>query len=94
LNGGFIEFAARVVAEPDQEFVESLRVRTPRVTRGDAIQYKRCDDSPSIIALSRSRFANDDCRRPHSPTLRRRLLEGKRLTVRLGQQLIRHIIIR
>ena len=82
LNGGFIELAFRVVAEPDQELVESLRVRTPRVTGGDAIQYKRCDDSPSIIALSPSRFANDDCRRAHSPTLRRCLLEGKRLTVR------------
>ena len=63
LNGGFIELAFRVVAEPDQELVESLRVRTPRVTGGDAIQYKRRDDSPSIIALSPSRFANDDCRR-------------------------------
>src|SRR6185369_8787773 len=51
LNGGFIEFAARVVAEPDQELVESLRVRTPRVTRGDAIQHQRGDDSPGIIAL-------------------------------------------
>src|SRR6185369_5320900 len=82
LNGGLIELAFGVVAEPDQELVESLRVRTPRVTGGDAIQYKRRDDSPSIIALSPSRFANDDCRGAHSPTLRRCLLEGKRLTVR------------
>ena len=50
LNGGFVELAAGIVAEPDQELVQSLRVRTTRVTGGDAIQYQRCDDSPTIVA--------------------------------------------
>jgi hypothetical protein len=38
----------------------SLGVCTPRVARGEALQYKRCDDSPSIIALSPSRSADHD----------------------------------
>src|ERR1019366_5454212 len=60
LNGGFVELAARVVLEPDQEFVESLRVRATRVTGGEAIQYQRGDDSPAPMVPPASLFADND----------------------------------
>src|ERR1035441_10637820 len=71
LNSGFVELATRLVAEPDQEFVESLRVHTPRVARGEAIQDQRCDDSPIIVVPSAPSFADYYLRWPHIPTLRR-----------------------
>src|ERR1019366_4037290 len=70
LNGGLVELAARLVAEPDQELVESLRVRAPRVARGEAIQDQRCDHSPIIVVPSAPSFADYYLRWPHIPTLR------------------------
>ena len=59
LNGGFVELAAGVVVEPDQKFVESLRVRAPRVTGGEAIQYQRCDNAPAILVPSAPLFTDN-----------------------------------
>src|SRR4051812_27574607 len=62
LNGCLIEFACRFVVEPDQEFFKCLRVSTPRMAGGEAIQYEPCDDSPSIVALPRACWTGDNCR--------------------------------
>ena len=58
LDGGFVERAARLVQELDQEFVERLGIGASGVARGDAIQHRCLQRSLRSSFLSLGLFVD------------------------------------